>query len=53
MLPKLKSKEKTAIERKFHNKTNTVNIHFIVVDAFVALGGHIDKSGSVSKTSLI
>ena len=38
---------------KLHNKTNIVNFHINLVDAFVALGGAADKGGYVRKSALI
>ena len=54
MQPKSKRKDKTLTEIKSQKKINIVHLSFIsLVDAFVALGGTADKSGSVSKSSLI
>ena len=35
------------------SRTNTVNVLHSLVDAFVALGGCLDKSGYVRKNNLI
>jgi hypothetical protein len=53
MLPRSKRKERRITEEKLRRKTSTVRSLLIIVDAFVALGGSADKSGTVSKTSLI
>lgn len=42
------------IEQILLKKINIVKyFNDFLVDAFVALGGHVDKSGAVSKTTLI
>jgi hypothetical protein len=50
---KLKRKNRKHINTKQQRKVSIVIRIFTLVDAFVALGGHADKSGSVNKTSLI
>ncbi len=49
-----KKKDKKATNIKQQKITSIViYIFYKIVDAFVALGGHVDKSGAVSKTALI
>ncbi len=53
MLLRSRKKESKIIKVKLQKKINIVKNLLILVDAFVALGGSADKSGTVSKTSLI
>lgn len=51
---KLKKKGKITVEQILLKTINIVKFFInFSVDAFVALGGHVDKSGAVSKTTLI
>jgi hypothetical protein len=53
MLPKLRRKESKITELILPKIMNTVTFSNYLVDAFVALGGLLDKSGAVTKTTLI
>ena len=53
MLPKSRRKDNKITEPILPKITNTVINSFTLVDAFVALGGLLDKSGAVTKTTLI